>query len=95
MAWKRSKTDGTGMSESHIGRANLNAIEAAATAAAPAPFVEPAVPAPGCMAFWVTPGDPALDPSAGALMAIWTNEVGTVRRVAVGSGIGPGPVPIP
>jgi hypothetical protein len=95
-SFKRSKTSGTGMSQSHIGKTNLDGLEAAANVAAPVPFVEPAPPVPGGVALWVSPGNPIMgDPSAGALLAIWTDEAGGVHRAAVASGVGPGPVPVP
>lgn len=91
--FNRSKTDGTGMSESHIGKRNMDALEAAANAAGSVPFVEPAAPAPGSWALWVSPGDPAVDPAAGALLAIYTDEMGTVHRKVLAQPIlGPGPI---
>ena len=91
--FKRSKTGGTGMSASHIGKRNLDALEAAANAGGSTPFVEPAEPPPGQWAIWVSPGDPALDPSAGALLAIYTDEMGTVHRATLATVmLGPGPI---
>lgn len=96
-SFKRSKTSGTGMSQSHIGKANLDGIEAAANAAAPVPFIEPDPPAPGGVALWVSPssmGD--LGPVPAALQAIWTDDAGVIHRKTLDSPIfGPGPVPMP
>ena len=93
MVFQKRKTHGTGMSQSHIGKANMDGIEAAVNEAPSVPFVEPPVPSPGGFAFWVSPGDPAMDPAAGALLVIYTDEMGTVYRRALAQPmIGPGQI---
>lgn len=94
--FERRKTSGTGMSQSHIGKTNLDLLEAAANGGGGGgvPFVEPDPPAPGGWALWISPGDPAVDPAAGALLAIYTDEMGTVHRKVLAQAI-PGPVPPP
>lgn len=95
MVFQKRKTHGTGMSQSHIGKANMDGIEAAVNGGGGGgePFVEPPVPSPGGFAFWVSPGDPALDPSAGSLLVIYTDEMGTVHwKVLAQPVLGPGPI---
>lgn len=94
MAFQKRKTHGTGMSQSHIGKVNMDALEAAGNAAGSTPFVEPAAPPPGQWALWVSPGSMGdLGPVAPALQAIWTDETGPVHRKTLDAGVfGPGPV---
>lgn len=93
-SFKRSKTSGTGMSQSHIGKANMDALEAAANAAGSTPFVEPAAPPPGQWALWVSPSSmEIMGPVPAALQVIWTDNDGVVHRKTLDAGIvGPGPV---
>lgn len=83
---------GTSFSKSHLGTALSQAMERAAAAFLPFGN-EPPSPAPGDVVLWVSPGDPAVDPAAGALLAIYTDEMGTVHRKVLAQPIlGPGPI---